>query len=65
MTTFSLSAIPAELQWKNAPVDWNADEDGNLSLTAGAKTDWFTSPAGNVAAIINAPAAVCALPEGD
>ncbi|MCA9884310.1 MAG: DUF1349 domain-containing protein [Anaerolineae bacterium] len=65
MTTFSLSTIPAELQWKNTPVDWQADEDGSLSLSAGAKTDWFTSPAGNVAAIINAPAALFALPEGD
>jgi hypothetical protein len=38
-----LKGIPAELQWKNVPKSWEADERG-LKIVAGKSTDWFVSP---------------------
>ncbi len=58
MTTLSLSSIPDDLQWKNDPVDWKAGPDNNLSITAGAKTDWFIDPSGRHPASASAPVAL-------
>ncbi len=58
MTTLSLSSIPGDLQWKNDPVDWKVGSDNSLSITAGAKTDWFVEPSGSDWVSSNAPAAL-------
>ncbi|HEY7022930.1 MAG TPA: DUF1349 domain-containing protein [Ktedonobacterales bacterium] len=47
MTTFHLSAIPAELSWRHSPIMWNVDADDQLTIQAGAVTDWFSDPAGS------------------
>jgi regulation of enolase protein 1 (concanavalin A-like superfamily) len=47
MTTFHLTAIPAELSWRHSPVMWNVDLDDQLTIQAGATTDWFSDPAGS------------------
>jgi regulation of enolase protein 1 (concanavalin A-like superfamily) len=62
MSSFKLPAIPAELQWKNSPVDWRAAPDGSLAIHAGEKTDWFIDPAGMVT-VGNAPVALFAPPD--
>lgn len=54
--------LPGDLQWKNDPVDWSIGADGTLSITAGAKTDWFVDPSGNGWVSSNAPAALFAPP---
>ncbi|HEX3270578.1 MAG TPA: DUF1349 domain-containing protein [Ktedonobacterales bacterium] len=46
MTTFHLTTIPAELSWRRSPVMWNVDADEQLTIQAGATTDWFSDPAG-------------------
>ncbi|MCP4400360.1 MAG: DUF1349 domain-containing protein [bacterium] len=48
MTSFSLHAIPSELSFEVAPVDWNLNEEETLSITSGAETDLFTAPDGRV-----------------
>ena len=58
MTTLSLSPIPSDLQWKNDPADWKVGTDNSLSMTAGAKTDWFIDPSGNGVVVSNAAAAL-------
>ena len=58
MTSLNLSPIPGELQWKNNPLDWQVGTDGSLSVTAGAKTDWFIDPANNGWVVSNAPVAL-------
>ncbi len=58
MTTLSLAPIPGDLQWKNDPVDWKVGSDNSLSITAGAKTDWFVEPSGSDWVSSNAPAAL-------
>lgn len=62
MTALSLSAIPSDLEWKNDPVDWKVGADGSLSITAGAKTDWFVEPSGSDWVTSNAPAALFSPP---
>jgi uncharacterized protein len=47
MSTFTLSSIPSELEWKNQPLDWSAEAGGSLTIVAGKLTDTFTSPAGD------------------
>lgn len=58
MNTLSLPAIPSDLHWKNDPAAWNIGADGSLSITAGAKTDWFVEPSGSDWVSSNAPAAL-------
>lgn len=38
-----LIGLPEGMEWLVEPVSWSLD-DGVLSITAGAKTDWFISP---------------------
>lgn len=61
----TLSVLPDELQWKNDPVDWKVGADNSLSITAGAKTDWFVEPSGSDWVKSNAPAALFNPPGGD
>ena len=46
MTTFPLTTVPAELSWRHSPVMWNVGADDQLTIQAGAATDWFNDPAG-------------------
>ena len=46
MTTFHLTTVPAELSWRHSPVMWNVDADDQLTIQAGAATEWFSDPAG-------------------
>jgi regulation of enolase protein 1 (concanavalin A-like superfamily) len=49
MTDFHLAAIPAGLSWRHTPVAWNMDNvdtEEQLTIQAGAATDWFSDPAG-------------------
>ena len=39
-----LPGLPASLIWQNGTANWSADSAGQLTLTAGAKTDWFVWP---------------------
>jgi len=39
----TLTGIPGQLRWNNAPVSWKSGADG-LAITAGGNTDWFISP---------------------
>jgi uncharacterized protein len=58
MMTPILPSLPGDLQWKNDPVDWKVRPDNSLSITAGAKTDWFIDPLGSTWASTNAPTAL-------
>jgi regulation of enolase protein 1 (concanavalin A-like superfamily) len=46
MTTFHLPALPADLSWLHGPVTWSMTSGDQLTITAGAGTDWFSDPAG-------------------
>ena len=63
MTPPRLSAVPVEMQWKNDPIDWNVGPDDSLSITTGAKSDWFIDPSGSGLASSNAPAALFVAPD--
>ena len=42
-----LSAVPAEMQWRNLPADWKVDGKGEtLTIAAGPSTDHFIPPTG-------------------
>lgn len=43
--SFTLPSIPAPLTWKNQPLQSTHDAR-QLSITAGAQTDWFIDPSG-------------------
>ena len=61
MSSFTLSGLPGELQWKNQPVDSKV-EFGTLTIVAGELTDWFIDPSG-VVNKGNAPIALFAPPD--
>jgi regulation of enolase protein 1 (concanavalin A-like superfamily) len=61
MSSFTLSGLPGELQWKNQPVDSKV-EFGTLTIGAGELTDWFIDPSG-VVNKGNAPIALFAPPD--
>lgn len=63
MTTLTLPSLPGDLQWENAPEDWNVGTDNRLSITAGAKTDWFIEPSNSPSVSTNAPAALFTPPD--
>ena len=46
MMAFHLTTLPAELSWRHNPVAWNVDAEEQLTMKAGAATDWFNDPAG-------------------
>ena len=39
----SLRTLPGTLAWQNPPRSWHLD-GGTLTISAGAKTDWFVDP---------------------
>ncbi len=56
----TIPGVPAPFHWLGTPVAASLD-DGALSLTAGARTDWFVDP-GSGHVTLNAPALACVLP---
>ena len=60
--SLSLPAIPAPLTWKNQPLDSSVSADGQLTINAGAETDWFLDPVGGVVKV-DAPIALFAPPD--
>jgi regulation of enolase protein 1 (concanavalin A-like superfamily) len=44
--TFSLSSVPATLNWKNQPAESASDGGRLLSMKSGSDTDWFADPSG-------------------
>lgn len=48
MNSFQLTALPAPLQWLNSPTTFASNHTDELEITAGAQTDWFFDPTGNV-----------------
>src|SRR5689334_77367 len=51
----TILTLPSPMRWQGTPDNWSLDPGNNLSITAGAKTDWFLDPAGKVN-VLNAPA---------
>jgi regulation of enolase protein 1 (concanavalin A-like superfamily) len=45
------------LSWRNAPVEWSVEGEGQLCIVAGGQTDWFIDPAGGLSRC-NAPVAL-------
>jgi regulation of enolase protein 1 (concanavalin A-like superfamily) len=58
----TLPALPAACEWRNPPLDWKVEGDGDLTITAGKQTDWFANPAGGDPAS-NAPVALFRPPD--
>ena len=46
---FTVPFLPASLTWKNQPLDSASDVERQISIRAGADTDWFSDPAGTPA----------------
>jgi uncharacterized protein len=46
VTTFHLTTVPAELSWRHSPIMWSVEAEDQLTIQAGAATDWFSDPAG-------------------
>jgi regulation of enolase protein 1 (concanavalin A-like superfamily) len=61
MSSFKLSTLPTDLQWQNEPLDWKLAQN-DLTITAGALSDWFIDPA-NGKATGNAPTALFTPPD--
>ena len=55
-----IPSLPTPLRWQGVPQKWSVDANNSLSISAGARTDWFRDPGGSVN-IINAPALVAAV----
>jgi regulation of enolase protein 1 (concanavalin A-like superfamily) len=54
MDAITIPNLPYHLHWLNAPRSWSLASEGQLTITAPAKTDWFIDPRGAVN-ISNAP----------
>lgn len=46
MNSLTLPPIPAQLTWENQPLQAVVENENQLRLIAGAKTDWFIDPDG-------------------
>jgi regulation of enolase protein 1 (concanavalin A-like superfamily) len=64
MTEITIPSISKHFLWKNEPLDWTLDRSDALHITAGANTDWFIDPKGDVVKS-NAPVALFAPDQGD
>src|ERR1700680_402676 len=40
----SIPGLPGTLGWQNTPASWQFDDNNVLTISAGAKTDWFVDP---------------------
>lgn len=54
MDTIHLPNLPHSLHWLNQPQSWEWSDDGQLAISAPARTDWFIDPQGAVN-LSNAP----------
>ena len=54
MHEISISNLPHTLHWLNQPQSWDVSAEGQLTITAPAKSDWFIDPQGAVN-VSNAP----------
>jgi uncharacterized protein len=63
MKTFRLAGLPADLEWRREPKEWEVREDGSLSIAAAGRTDLFNDP-GTGAGNDTAPAALFPPPDG-
>ncbi len=54
MNSINISNLPDSLHWLNQPQSWELSAEGQLTITAPAKTDWFIDPQGAVN-VSNAP----------
>lgn len=45
MTPFHVAVLPAALSWIHHPVAWSVESGDQLTIQAGAATDWFSDPA--------------------
>jgi uncharacterized protein len=43
-TPVSIPGLPGTLNWQNTPSSWKFDNQKVLTISAGAKTDWFVDP---------------------
>jgi regulation of enolase protein 1 (concanavalin A-like superfamily) len=43
-TPASIPGLPGALSWQNMPGSWKFDNEKVLTISAGAKTDWFVDP---------------------
>ncbi len=57
MTSLTLTSIPGEITWKNAPVSFETKTGESLEITTGPISDWFHNPADD-SVKNNAPAAL-------
>ncbi len=48
MDSFEIKTLPAPLTWHIEPLAYENIADNAVALTAGAESDWFFDPAGNV-----------------
>jgi regulation of enolase protein 1 (concanavalin A-like superfamily) len=55
MDTLNIPNLPHPLHWQNQPESWDLSPEGQLTIEASAKTDWFIDPQGAVN-VSNAPA---------
>ena len=60
--SFTVSSIPAPMTWKNQPSERTSAAEQQISITAGAESDWFIHPAGGHVKS-NAPIALFAPPD--
>jgi uncharacterized protein len=54
MNSISIPKLTDSLYWLNQPESWDLSPDGQLTITAPAKSDWFVDPQGAVN-VSNAP----------
>src|SRR5258708_23077375 len=47
MPPLHLAALPAALSWVHRPVAWTVESGDQLTIQAGAATDWFSDPTGS------------------
>jgi regulation of enolase protein 1 (concanavalin A-like superfamily) len=43
-STPSIPGLPGTIGWQNTPRAWNIDSKNVLTISSGAKTDWFVDP---------------------
>lgn len=51
----ALRALPMQLRWDRAPLEWHGDGDAALTITAAPRTDLFIDPEGVAEPALNAP----------
>jgi len=62
-TNPAIPGLPGSLNWQNTPRSWHIDSNNVLTISAGARTDWFVDPFDGTVAK-NAPILLFA-PEAD